>query len=106
MYKVRHVLEAPLVAWYFTLQIVRHYIDCCSVVECSVAFLSPFVECIMDVLEQTVSQSRHLKHMAHTFGNVTLGTTTEFKALGAFLGAWLLSPLGWYWYLKCFVSSS
>lgn len=41
-----------------------------------------------------------------TLGNVTFGTTTVFKALGAFLGAAFLSPLGWYWYLKCLLWSS
>ena len=32
---------------------------------------------------------------------VILGTITLCKALGASLGAFLGSPPGWYWYLKC-----
>lgn len=35
-----------------------------------------------------------------TFGKLTFGTMTECSALGAFFGAALGSPPGWYWYLK------
>ena len=37
----------------------------------------------------------------NTFVRVTLGIIVLRKALGASLGALLLSPPGWYWYLKC-----
>ena len=31
-------------------------------------------------------------------GRLTLGMTTTFRPDGASLGAWLVSPPGWYWY--------
>lgn len=64
-----------------------------------VTLLAPLVVLVVKILDscQHAICRSGLYVTRHTFGKLTLGTITSFKALGALFLSLVGSPPGWYW---------